>query len=263
MITSVSRRQLAKGAAWSVPVAAASAVPAMAASPNDMTKLSICKLHYGSGDINTNPLHIHIQPSNGRMDKGDSITCELTVDDSTRYTDLGIYKPQNSTAPNLTYAGNSDWTLQLTPGPAVNGGTKKYTLTLTANRSFNMNNYGCFQVLQWTDGNTGNVIANGATVTFSDSSGNTLLKWQTPRRRPNTATKSYTRAMKFISKGGSQTCYPIVAYGSFTLNPSYMGSDGPKCGESSQNNTSTIYPDGYCAFAQKRGGGDVDLASRC
>ncbi|WP_270239931.1 hypothetical protein [Rothia kristinae] len=89
MTTSVSRRQLAKGAAWSVPVAAAaSAVPAMAASPNDMPKLSICKLHYGSGDINTNPLHIYIQPSNGRMDKGDSITYELTVDDSTRYTDL-------------------------------------------------------------------------------------------------------------------------------------------------------------------------------
>ena len=49
MTTSVSRRQLAKGAAWSVPVvAAASAVPAMAAS-QDQAYASVCKIFTGDG----------------------------------------------------------------------------------------------------------------------------------------------------------------------------------------------------------------------
>lgn len=95
MTNQVSRRTVAKGAAWSVPaVTLAGAAPAMAASAVANVGGFICEIHNGTGNINnegTYTVNLGFSSTTGTVPKGTVLTYTFSVTKGTAYSfDRGL-----------------------------------------------------------------------------------------------------------------------------------------------------------------------------
>ena len=252
----ISRRTLAKGAAWSVPVIAASAAaPAFAAS-RTIVGGTVCRLYYGatsSTNFEVHTINLGVTSNDGTIPAGTEFTWTVSFDNST------------TQAPTLSYSPSNLWTLTTSQpgGQVVASGS--FTVTLTVNRDATPSDIGCGPGLVWNETFR---IRSGTTVTVTTAAtGDDIL-------RGNPATLRYTlgkqfgtvsslsrRPHRYLDKSGGQVCFPEVHY------KIIAATTWSNCGDitDAMNNTSTIYPDGSCAFYQSRSGqsGDTSIPEKC
>lgn len=250
MTTSVSRRQLAKGAAWSVP-AAASAVPAMAVS-QDQEYASVCKIFTGDGYRPLAAEHdvyftFGSDAPGGSIPKGTVFTFAFTLSGGQT-----MEVPQMYPTSGQTSGGLASTTISPSSGTSATAFTMTVTFNRDASASDLQNTMNCEIGVKWT---TDSEIAPGTTVTVNmRSSGQQVkpasgsLSWKVPQRMPVATNRTGRTPLIYLSKSGSQTCYPETR---FTLNGS---STRRECAESGTiNSTSTIYPGGRCVAVSNMG----------
>ncbi|MGQ4543204.1 hypothetical protein ACUH90_00930 [Dermabacteraceae bacterium P7054] len=253
MTTPVSRRTIAKGAAWAVPATiVASAAPAMASSVPGVAQPTICNLFFGTGGVNGQRTEIHfgLKPTGTRLKPGQKYTWTVSSSSSTGGMDV----------PNLNYSQTGRWTL--TTNQAAGNPSSSFTVTLTiVAEDVTDTEIGCNLALLWDNSNSANSSSitpqTVVDMTYEANGGEKSggLKVQMPRRwsrtqgrpMPNTATK-------FIAKSGNQDKFPSVRYSAWSPSVAQYGSNGSTCAEDWSNNTSTVYPDGSCAFVRISGG---------
>lgn len=214
----VSRRSLAAGAAWAVPaIAIASAAPAMALSAG--VQGSICQLFYGGGTINTqtHSMYLGVTTTNGIIPKDTVISWTICV------TGGGSGTGGTNEYPTTNYAANGSWTLTLsgTSGAALpaNG---CFTATLTTLVDYNTGagagGTWCAPALVWNDtysirpGASVSATSNAATGPGVQSTGSGTLTYTAARRYPTSINTSGRTPHYYLSKSGTQTCYPEVQY---------------------------------------------------
>ncbi|MFW0155441.1 hypothetical protein ACN08X_05290 [Rothia sp. P6271] len=149
-MTQISRRTLAKGAAWAAPVVAASAtvpawaapvvaasatVPAYAASFPPYGAL--CDVFFGSGNRNAQrtTMGLSVITSNGQMKAGETVTW--------------VFNAESATVPDLNYSKNGRWVLSVTPPSKQQTKNGQFTVTLTANTDITANEVNCNARLLW------------------------------------------------------------------------------------------------------------------
>lgn len=238
MSQQVSRRTLAKGAAWAAPVVAASSViPAYAASRNPSVGGTICSLFYAQGasvNYQGHQVYLGVTSSDGTLPAGTTITWNFSMSG-------GSYMR----VPTTNYSANSVWSL--TTSPARGTQTSNFTVTLTINQSTTTSALNCVPSLIWTDGTAWSLSPETTITMNSVASGNVNpvpsgLSWKVAKRYPDSVNSSGRRAHRYISKSGDQACYPTIRY----VTSNNTSSSAMACGDNG-NSTSTIYPDGTCA----------------
>lgn len=217
----LSRRSVAKGAAWAVPVvAAASQAPALAAS-SDVITANVCQLFYGSASnsYQTHSIYWGISSSSGTIPAGTVVSYQVTVDTSTAST-TSWNIPSNEYPSGYTATDTTGpWYISYTParGTAMTG-TQTFTVSVTFNQAYT----GSFCAASvWTSGTSYN-LASGATITIAGgtvtggagavSAGASGLKYQSARRYPTSINSGGRSPQYFQSKSGVQTCYPPTQY---------------------------------------------------
>lgn len=252
----LSRRTLAKGAAWSVPVIAMSA-PAWAASASrTVVSASVCSLYYGSTTSTNYEIHsIYL---------GVSAT-DNVIPARTTFRWTVTMSGTGNEVPTLNYSQNNPWSLTTSPAPGTVASS--FTVTLRTNTEVTASAISCAPALVW---NSNYSIKPETTVTISTSvtSAGTLggtppasLSYTVAKRTPTGVNNSGRRAHIYRSKSGAQTCYPEIRY---TLN---SAAQNDICGSSGvTNSTSTVYPDGSCAQIVARSadvGSQANIAQKC
>lgn len=250
-MSSISRRSVAKGAAWAVPaVLASSAIPAYAASRTQVSG-TICQLFYGAGasiNYQVHNISLGIKSSTGLVPAGTTITWKFTM------SGTGAME-----SPTTNYSQNNNWSLTVSPAPGTQ--TSSFTVVFTANKDMTAAEINCGPRLIWNDTYSikgGNTISMTSSVTgaLSSPSG---LSYVVANRYPSSVNSSGRTAHKYLSKSGGQACYPDIQY---VLT---AASKLSTCGNNA-NDTSTVYPDGSCdkitATTAEIGGQKV-LSGRC
>ncbi len=234
----ISRRTVARGAAWTVPVlSVAAAAPSLAASSPDPTVTgSICEIFYGSGAVNYQVMDVFlgVYTSTGVIPAGTIAT-------------WSVQTSQSAAIPTTNYSDNNLWKLSLSPST---GSPTAHIVTIAFLSEYDTGVSGpttwCAPRLVYNDTypirpKTDFTITSNAAGPDITLGGAGSLKWTVAKRHvPNTA-------MKFISKSGAQSCYPEVQY-SHGERGNFTG-----CGDES-NDTSTEYPDGTCVRIQHKSG---------
>lgn len=251
----LSRRTLAKGAAWSVPVIAVSAPAWAAAASRTVVGASICSLFYGSTtsvNYEVHSIYLGVTATDNLIPAGTTFTWTVTMSGS------------GNEVPTLNYSQNNSWTLSTSPAPG--DVASSFTVTLRTNTAVSASSINCAPALVWNDIYS---IKPATTVTISTKVTGTNLGGTTPSTLSYTVAKrtltgineTGRRAHIYLSKSGGQTCYPTIRY---TLN---AASQKNSCGASgSINSTSTIYPDGSCAqivSTAAQVGSQANIAQKC
>lgn len=253
MSTNLTRRSVAKGAAWSIPaVAVAGAAPAMAGS-GTVVSGTICHMFYGGGDVNhqTMDVTLGIPSSTATIPQGTVVTWTFAMNGSTAWKTVESgTTPAYTQVPTTNYSENGRWSLATTPGTGAQASS--FTVTWTALTNVAASEVACAAKLIWNDTY---LIDSGVTVTMTSmvsgtgaSGADAGLSWRVPRRG-STSTRA-SKAMKFISKAGADQKFPAVQYSFIAGNVAAMGTNGTTCAESGGNNSSTIYPDNSCAMVR-------------
>ncbi|MDO5728685.1 MAG: hypothetical protein Q4P71_03555 [Actinomycetaceae bacterium] len=100
-----------------------------------------------------------------------------------------------------------------------------------------------------------NDVENGTANVIGGTDG--TLVFRAPRRFSGSYVNHYdNRALRFIDKTGTVTCFPPVTY-SYNIT-----SNDPICAEIASNDSSTIYPDGTCVHEEWTSG-EITLPTRC
>lgn len=252
----LSRRTLAKGAAWSVPVIAASAVAPAYAASRTIVGGTVCDLFYSTG-TNSNQTHsvyLGVTSNDGTIPQGTTFTWTVNMSGG-NYTQL----------PSTSYSRVDAWSLSLSPSSS-SGNLSSFEVTLTVNSDTTPEAIGCGPALVWTDSyliSPGATISISSTATGSNIASGTAssLSYVVAKRYPSGANDTGRTAHRYLSKSGGQTCYPPIRY---TLNSSTQFSDCRASG--AINSTSTIYPDGSCAQIVSRStqvGSQGNIAQKC
>lgn len=249
----VSRRTLAKGAAWSLPtIALGVAAPAHAAS-TDVYGPTICSLTYAAG-ASTNyqglQMYLGVYSTSTAIPRGTEFAWTVTMSGGS-----------NNEVPDLNYSQNSRWSLGVSPvsgSPAPSFDVHLRVLEDGVTRS----ELNCNPALVWNGSSTiypgSRVSVQGRTTISSPSLGqaqSSSLDFNVAKRYPTSVNTSGRRPHRYLSKSGLQTCYPEIKYVMTTAsNASTCGDDG--------NDTSTTYPDGTCAKLSGTTGQQV-LPAKC
>lgn len=226
----ISRRSIARGAAWAVPAAAVSvAAPAYAASPE--TTLRLCRIEFGASDVNS--IATKFYPG--------FETTETTIRANTKFT-WTITSDKNFGIPDTQDATNANYAWSFNPSTQSTSNYAKITATLTFTRDTPAAEIACPALddhslyLSWAQG-AAYKMPQGATVTVtsnSPSGATDSVTFVTPRR------DSTRKALYFTRKSGK--CYPQVWFtgGQMTTNTT--------CGDGG-NSTSIKYPISGCKLS--------------
>lgn len=214
--STISRRTLAKGAAWSVPaVAIASSAPAFAASPEKPEVWgTACQLFYGSGQINmqTHDIFLGIRTSTGVIPAGTTLSWQVCMSGST----------QNQ-VPIPNYDANAQWTLSISHPKGTVIGNGCFTATIHFSQDYTTGagpgGEWCGPRLQWTTLNDARLDPNTQISLTANAAGPGIagpttgsLVYKVAKRHPNSINTSGRSPHTFISKTGGQLCYPPVQY---------------------------------------------------
>lgn len=240
----VSRRTVAKGAAWSVPVVTMGAMaPALAASQTPTVSGSICSMTYGGASLNDQVHYVYpgVTTSTGVIPVGTTLTWTIRVQ--------GAFQ---SYVPNKATSSGGEWTMTMNPDSNTglgSDGTFTVTLRFDKQQTVTADQQYCVGSIAWTDAQyplrpsaTISITSNAPTGPVNSGGMGTLV-YQVPQRH-STETSS-TRAMRYLSLSGTQKCYPSVRYIFKAGQTAGQGTNGSSCGDA-RNNSSTIYPDGTC-----------------
>ncbi|MFW0121690.1 hypothetical protein [Rothia sp. CCM 9419] len=160
-MTQISRRTLAKGAAWAAPVVAASAVVPAYASSTDKPYGAICDLFFGTGNVNAQrtTIGLSVITPNGMMKKGDTVSW--------------VFDATSARVPGLNYSQNGRWSLSVTPPERSRTTDGKFTVTLTANTDISTSEVNCVAKLLWDNGSSSNSsnIDPGSHISVVSSNG--------------------------------------------------------------------------------------------
>ncbi|MFW0170379.1 hypothetical protein [Rothia sp. P4278] len=207
MTPQISRRNIAKGAAWAAPaVIATSAIPAYAAStdrtPDDPPLGTICSLFFGSGTVNsqTSKVKLAVQAPNDMLHAGDTVTWVVNM--------------SSGQVPGLNYSQNGAWTLT-TDIPKGQTATQ-FVVTLTANQDVPVQDVNCVAAMIWDGSGSAESsnISPKSTLSVTSSGNNTSYSSGTitiPKRYPTSVNKSGREPLRIDG-----TCYPTVQW-------SYLG----------------------------------------
>lgn len=249
----VSRRTLAKGAAWSLPtIALGVAAPAYAAS-TDVYGPTICSLFYPAGASTSYQglqVYLGVYSTSTVIPKGTEFAWTVTMSGGS-----------NNEVPTLNYSQNSRWSLGVSP---VSGSlAPSFTVHLRVLQDgVTQSELNCNPALIWNDTYTiypGSRVSIQGTTTISDPSlgqaKTSSLEFNVAKRYPTSVNTTGRRPHRYLSKSGLQTCYPEIKYVmTAASNASTCGDDG--------NDTSTTYPDGTCAKLAGTSGQQV-LPAKC
>lgn len=284
----ISRRNVAKGAAWGVPaLTIAAAAPSMAASGAAAVTVSskVCNLFYGSGTINDQAHNIYFDftSSTGTIPAGTVITHQVCVDPSTDPaggTTWNIptnnYPVGNGQTWNITYtdtAGNP-----LPSGTAMSG-KQCFNVLYTFTGDTLTSNLGCVTGIIWSGSGT---FRPASTVTVStdtavsgptgvSSGGAGSLSYKASKRYPANVNNQTRLPHYFNAKSGVQTCYPSVSSSQALTSD---GFDDVVCYPSGTAITTarcnwgptfcTANANGLCTPPQKTGvAGQTDIPAMC
>jgi len=251
----LSRRTLAKGAAWSVPVIAMSAPAWAAAASRTVVSASVCSLYYGSTTSTSYEIH--------SIFLGASAT-DNVIPAGTTFTWTVTMSGTGNEVPTLNYSQNNAWSLTTSPAPGTVASS--FTVTLRTNTEVTASDINCAPALVW---NSNYSIKPQTTVTISTTATGTnlggtpsaSLSYTVAKRSPTGVNDTGRRAHIYRSKSGAQTCYPEIRY---TLN---SAAQNDICGSSGvTNSTSTVYPDGSCAqivATARQVGSQANIARKC
>lgn len=248
-MSSISRRSVAKGAAWAAPVVlASSAIPAYAASRTQISG-TVCGLFYGAGasvNYQVHNISLGITSSTGLIPAGTTITWNFTM------SGTGAME-----SPTTNYSQNNNWSLAVSPAPGTQ--TSSFTVTFTANANMTAAEINCGPRLIWNDTFSikgGNTISMTSSVTGALSTPSSL-SYVVANRFPSSVNTSGRTPHRYLSKTGGQACYPDIQY---VLTGASRHS---VCGVNGSD-TSTVYPDGSCdRIVTTSTSGQMVLAGRC
>ncbi|MFW0179516.1 hypothetical protein [Rothia sp. P7208] len=207
-MTQISRRTLAKGAAWAAPVVAASAVvPAYATSPTPRVPGqepygTVCSLFFGGGNVNmqTTSVYLAVNSGDDTMKPGETVTWQVTA--------------EAGSMPETNYSKDGRWSLEVNEvGGSTNGGCV-FTVTLTANVEIPVSEVSCVVRLIWTGGGANVRPKTNITVNSSSAGGSYNLGFTTPRRF-GTSVNDRRRTPVIINGG----CYPTIQWSNFQNTP--------------------------------------------
>ena len=196
MPASVSRRNLAKGAAWAAPaVLATSAIPAYAAS-SDEPYGSICRLYFAGGNVNAQrtDIYLSVVSPTGVIKAGQTVTWSINA-------------PAANGAPTGNYAQDGGWAI------TSSGSAPNFTVTLTTTRDVPVSEVNCVARLIWDSSPSASSSAvkpkSQVTVTSAspNGSGSYSLSLTIPQRY-GTRVNDPRRSPVIIN--GS--CYPTIQW---------------------------------------------------
>ncbi len=252
----LSRRTLAKGAAWSVPVIAASAVAPAYAASRTIVGGTVCDLFYAAGastNYQGHELQLGVTSNDGTVPAGTVITWTV-----------GMSGGSAMEVPSTNYSRNDLWELSLSPAPGTQ--TSSFTVTLRVNQTMAVDQLNCTPKLIWTSVYSiegGTTVNISSTTTGDNIAGGTpsSLSYRVAERHPTGVNQSGRTAHVYLSKSGGQTCYPAIRYVLDSASQAYT------CAASGViNSTSTIYPDGSCArilATSTQVGSQANIAQKC
>lgn len=234
----ISRRMLAKGAAWSVPTIAMGVVAPAYAASTDIYGPTICSLFYPSG-AGTNyqglQMYLGVYSTSTVIPKGTEFAWTVTMSGGS-----------NNEVPTLNYSQNARWSLGVSP---VSGSlAPSFSVHLRVLQDgVTQSELNCQPALIWNDSYTiypGSRVSIQGTTTISDPSlgqaKTSSLEFNVAKRYPVNVNDTTRKAHKYQSKSGLQTCYPEIKY------VMTAASKSTTCGDGANNDTSTTYPDGTC-----------------
>lgn len=217
----ISRRSVAKGAAWGVPALTLGAPAAFAAASDPATvSSSICNLFYGGASTNqqTHTIFFQFASSTGTIAPGTIITHQVCVDPTTSPSN-GVWN-----IPQATYPDNGSFTTTFTDASgaplasnAQVSGKQCFNVIFTFKKAVDPSTYGCLTGIIWNDTA---VLRPASTVTVSTNTavtgpgvsngGSGTLAYQAASRYAQGINSPGRRPHYFQSKGGVVTCYPSV-----------------------------------------------------
>lgn len=224
---SVPRRTLAKGTAWAAPAVAFGALAPRAAASPPTVGGSICQLFYGDGSINsqTHSMYLGITSSTGVIPAGTTLTWQVCV------TGGGSGTGGTNEVPTTNYSANGSWTLSLSsPSGTALSGTGCFTATITFQQNYTTGagpgGTWCAPALVWTDiysmrpGASVSATSNPATGPVVPS-GTGTLTYTAARRHPTSINTAGRTPHYYLTRTGTQTCYPEVQYSILLSNTGY------------------------------------------
>lgn len=235
MSASVSRRNLAKGAAWAAPaVLTTSAIPAYASSQDRSTTPplgTICSLFFGGGNINsqTTSVYLSVQSEDGMIYAGQTVSW--------------VFNMSSGTVPGLNYPQDGAWTM--TTSPAKGTATKQFTVILTANQDISVDRVNCLARLIW-DGSASAQSSNitpKSTLSVNSSGNNTSYSSTItiPQRWGKSVNDSRRTPLRIEG-----TCYPKIQWSDLGNSTRY-----DKDTILYFNGSGPILPDSYADNSQK------------
>ncbi|MFW0120193.1 hypothetical protein ACN08Y_09800 [Rothia sp. P5764] len=233
MTPQISRRNIAKGAAWAAPaVIATSAIPAYAASTQIPPLGTICSLYFGGGNRNsqTTSVYLAVESADGVIHAGQTVSWVVDM--------------SRGTVPGLNYPQDGSWTLT-TSVPKGQSATQ-FVVTLTANQDVPVQNVNCVARMIW-DGSASagsSNISPKSTLSVTSSGNNTSYSSKiTIPQRYGTSVNDTSRTPLRIDGA----CYPKIQWSDLGNSTRYdkdtilyFNGQGPILPDSNANNTQKI-----------------------
>lgn len=202
MSQQISRRNIAKGAAWATPaVLATSAIPAYAASTTPYG--SICRLYFAGGSVNAQrtDIYLSVVSPTGVIPKGQTVTWAVNA-------------PAASGPPVGNYAQDGGWAISST------GSNGSFTVTLTTTRDVPVSEVNCQAKIVWDSSSSASStnIRPKSQVTVSSSSpdGSSSLSMTIPQRFGTKVND--TRRSPLVING---SCYPTIQWSNLGNSTNY------------------------------------------
>lgn len=243
----VSRRTVAKGAAWSVPVVTVGAMaPALAVSQVPYYG-QVCRIHYDDATANAQTTWIFFGwcTQNG-------LPGTIPVGATFTYT---ITSPTAIPAP--APAPTSSWYTQTN---TLSADQRTLTVTIRLTQAQTLSGTGCYcgagssTQVNWSSGTQNLAPLTELTITNRTNGVATgSLGLRLPRRYSGSGT---TVAARYLSRTGAQ-CYPETRFTYLAHSTSSY-----PCGDG-QSDTSVIYPDGTCRKVDLTSGQQLSIPKVC
>lgn len=175
-------------------------------------EVGVCSLFSGAGSTNyqTHQIYLGITSSSGVIPKGTKISWTICVsaDPTGRISEV----------PSSNYSANGTWTLTFdqTSGTPIQGGCFTETIEFSADLSIGTGAW-CAPSLLWTDiyglypESQISVTANAPTGDIT-SGGQGTLVYEVAKRYPSAINTTGRKPHSYVSKSGTQTCYPEVGF---------------------------------------------------